>query len=142
LRTVTVAEQLREHGLRVTAGRIAVLEAISELGGHPDALAVASHVRAARGSVSTQAVYDALSALAGAGLLRAIEPPGSSVRYETRVADNHHHLVCRACGTIVDVDCEAPGAPCLHPTGDHGFAIDEAEVVFWGVCLRCRAASP
>ena len=109
-----------------------------ELGGHPDALRVAHHVREPRGGASTQAVYDALGALTGAGLLRRIEPPGSPARYETRVADNHHHLVCRSCGTIVDVDCAAGEAPCLHPADDHGFAIDEAEVVFWGECERCR----
>ena len=135
------ADQLREHGLRVTAGRVAVLAAVRELDGHPDALSVAARVREVRGGASTQAVYDALGALTGAGLLRRIEPPGSPARYETRVADNHHHLVCRSCGQIVDVDCAAGGAPCLQPADDHGFAIDEAEVVFWGEGERCRGAA-
>jgi Fur family ferric uptake transcriptional regulator len=137
---VNPADQLRKHGLRVTTGRVAVLGAVTELGGHPDALSVARRVRTVRGGASTQAVYDALSVLTGAGLLRRIEPPGSPARYETRVADNHHHLVCRSCGTIVDVDCAAGVAPCLHPADDHGFAVDEAEVVFWGACEDCRAA--
>jgi Fur family ferric uptake transcriptional regulator len=135
------AEQLRERGLRVTAGRLAVMRAVRELGGHPDAGTIASTVRAHLGSVSTQAVYDTLGTLTGAGLLRRIEPPGSPARYEDRVGDNHHHLICRSCRRIVDVDCAAGEAPCLHPSDDQGFDIDEAEVVFWGECETCRSAA-
>jgi Fe2+ or Zn2+ uptake regulation protein len=139
--TVPAAQQLRDRGLRVTAGRLAVLRAIEELGGHPDAGTIAAAVRARLGSVSTQAVYDTLSTLTTAGLLRRIEPPGSPARYETRVGDNHHHLICRTCRRIADVDCAAGEAPCLHPSDDHGFDIDEAEVVFWGECETCRTAA-
>jgi Fur family transcriptional regulator, stress-responsive regulator len=135
------AEELRARGLRVTAGRLAVLGAVSDLGGHPDTGAITSRVRKRLGSASTQAVYDTLSTLTDVGLLRRIEPPGSPARYETRVGDNHHHLICRSCRRIVDVDCAAPDAPCLHPSDEHGFAIDEAEVVFWGECEDCRAPS-
>jgi Fur family ferric uptake transcriptional regulator len=135
------AEQLRKRGLRVTAGRLAVLRTVGELGGHPDAGAIAASVRAQLGSASTQAVYDTLSTLTGAGLLRRIEPPGSPARYETRVGDNHHHLICRTCRRIADVDCAAGAAPCLHPAEDLGFAVDEAEVVFWGRCEACRTAA-
>jgi Fur family ferric uptake transcriptional regulator len=135
------AEQLRTRGLRVTAGRLAVIRAVGELGGHPDAGAVAVAVRDHLGSVSTQAVYDTLGTLTAAGLLRRIEPPGSPARYETRVGDNHHHLICRSCRRIVDVDCAAGEAPCMHPADDQGFDIDEAEVVFWGECGTCRAAA-
>src|SRR4051812_49167456 len=134
------ADQLRERGLRVTAGRLAVLRAVAELGGHPDAGTVAAAVRASLGSASTQAVYDTLGALTAAGLLRRIEPPGSPARYETRVGDNHHHLICRTCRRIADVDCAVGEAPCLHPADEQGFAVDEAEVVFWGECEACRSA--
>src|SRR3954452_8647254 len=139
--TVSAAQQLRDRGLRVTAGRLAVLRAVEELGGHPDAGTIAATVRARLGTVSTQAVYDTLGTLTTAGLLRRIEPPGSPARYETRVGDNHHHLICRTCRRIADVDCAAGEAPCLHPSDDHGFAIDEAEVVFWGQCDDCRTAA-
>jgi Fur family ferric uptake transcriptional regulator len=132
------AEDLRERGLRVTAGRLAILRAVGEHGDHPDAGAITSAVRDRLGSASTQAVYDALATLTNVGLLRRIEPPGSPARYETRVGDNHHHLICRSCRRIVDVDCAAGEAPCLHPSDEHGFAIDEAEVVFWGLCDDCR----
>lgn len=132
--------QLRAAGLRVTAPRVAVLTAV---GAHPhtDADRVAAEVRAQLGSVSTQAVYDVLKACVNAGLLRRIEPAGSPARYETRTGDNHHHLVCRGCGVVVDVDCVVGQAPCLTPSDDHGFLVDEAEVVFWGVCAQCRAQS-
>lgn len=129
--------QLRAAGLRVTAPRIAVLNAVAATP-HADADRVAATVREALGSVSTQAVYDVLRACVRAGILRRIEPAGSAARYETRTGDNHHHLVCRGCGTVVDLDCVVGSAPCLEPADDHGFAIDEAEVVFWGLCPTCR----
>ncbi|MFD4293806.1 Fur family transcriptional regulator [Rhodococcus sp. NPDC058505] len=129
---------LRSAGLRVTAPRVAVLNAVAARP-HTDADGVAAEVRADLGSVSTQAVYDVLKACVKAGLVRRIEPAGSPALFETRTGDNHHHLVCRACGTVVDVDCAVGHAPCLEPSNAHGFAIDEAEVVFWGVCPSCRA---
>ncbi|WP_433661221.1 Fur family transcriptional regulator [Nocardia sp. CA-128927] len=132
--------QLRAAGLRVTAPRIAVLDAVAAAP-HSDADRVAATVRAALGSVSTQAVYDVLRACVNAGLLRRIEPAGSAALYETRAGDNHHHLVCRSCDTVVDVDCVVGSAPCLQPADDHGFAVDEAEVVFWGLCPTCRTKS-
>lgn len=135
------AERLRAHGLRVTASRIAVLAALAELPGHPDADAVRRAARARLGSISTQAVYDALSALVERGLARRIQPAGGPARYETRVGDNHHHIVCRACGAVVDVDCVVGEAPCLHPSSRSGFTVDEAEVVFWGLCPDCRPGS-
>ncbi|WP_069165618.1 Fur family transcriptional regulator [Nocardia altamirensis] len=130
--------QLHAAGLRVTAPRIAVLDAVAATP-HADADRVAAAVRESLGSVSTQAVYDVLRACVHAGLLRRIEPAGSAARYETRTGDNHHHLVCRDCGTVVDIDCVVGAAPCLEPGDDHGFAIDEAEVVFWGLCPACRS---
>ena len=133
-------ELLRDRGLKVTASRLAVLRAVEELGGHPDAAAIAGHARERLGSVSTQAVYDGLHALSAAGLLRRIEPAGHPARYETRVGDNHHHVVCRNCGMTADVDCATGQTPCLHPSDDHGFALDEAEVIFWGLCRDCRPA--
>ena len=136
------ADDLRDRGLRPTPGRLAVLRAVAEHGDHPDVATITDTVRAELGSASGQAVYDTLSALTGAGLLRRIEPPGSPTRYEARVGDNHHHLICRGCRRIADVDCAAGGAPCLHPADGHGFAIDEAEVVFWGLCDACRDAQP
>jgi Fur family ferric uptake transcriptional regulator len=127
---------LRGAGLRVTASRLAVLTAVAE-GGHLTADQVAADVRGRVGTISTQAVYDVLGALTRAGLTRRIEPAGSPARYEGRVGDNHHHLVCRGCGTVVDVDCAVGAAPCLDPVDDHGFTIDEAEVVYWGLCPDC-----
>ena len=109
--------------------------------GHPDADAVRAAVAQRLGSVSTQAVYDILHSLTEAGLLRSIEPAGHPARYETRVGDNHHHLVCRACGATRDVDCAAGHAPCLAPSQHEGFLIDEAEVIFWGLCADCRHAN-
>jgi Fur family ferric uptake transcriptional regulator len=132
-------ERLRARGLKVTASRLAVLRAVDELGGHPDAAAIATHARVRLGSVSTQAIYDGLHALESAGLLRRIAPMGSPARYETRVGDNHHHLVCRSCGAAEDVDCSMGEAPCLHPEDDRGFVIDEAEVIYWGLCASCVA---
>ncbi|WP_280386995.1 Fur family transcriptional regulator [Nocardia wallacei] len=131
-------ERLRAAGLRVTAPRVAVLDAVTAQP-HSDADRVAATVREQLGSVSTQAVYDVLRACVNAGLLRRIEPAGSSALYEARIGDNHHHhLVCRNCGTVVDVDCAVGSAPCLDPPDAHGFAIDEAEVVYWGLCPTCR----
>jgi Fur family transcriptional regulator, stress-responsive regulator len=133
---------LRTAGLRVTAPRLAVLGAIPA-GAHLDADTVAHAVRADLGRVSTQAVYDVLRALTGAGLLRRIDIPGdTAARYERRVADNHHHLVCRSCGDVLDVDCAIGAAPCLTPSDDAGYVIDEAEVVYWGYCPACRRADP
>lgn len=130
------AESLRTAGLRVTRPRLAVLEA---LGTHPhaDTATVLGAVRADLPTVSHQAVYDCLAALTDAGLLRRIQPAGSSARYELHGHDNHHHLVCRSCGEVVDVDCGVGGAPCLTAPDDHGFAIDEAEVIYWGTCPAC-----
>ena len=132
------AERLRERGLKVTGPRLAVLAAMEELGGHPDADAIGTAARARLGSLSTQAVYDILNALTQANLVRRIEPAGSPARYETRVGDNHHHLVCRVCGTTRDVDCAVGHAPCLQPSDNLGFAVDQAEVIFWGTCPDCR----
>ncbi|NLU83396.1 Fur family transcriptional regulator [Rhodococcus sp. HNM0569] len=133
--------QLRTAGLRVTAPRVAVLNAVAA-DPHSDADHIAAAVRDELGSVSTQAVYDVLKACTAAGLLRRIEPAGSAARYEARTGDNHHHLVCRSCGTVVDVDCVVGEAPCLTPSQTHGFAVDEAEVVFWGLCASCRRDAP
>ncbi|GJJ19955.1 Fur family transcriptional regulator [Mycolicibacterium mageritense] len=132
--------RLRAVGLRVTAPRVAVLEALAAEP-HSTADDVAGRVRQTLGSVSTQAVYDVLRACVNAGLVRRIEPAGSSARYETRATDNHHHLVCRVCGRVADVDCAVGHAPCLEPSELAGFAVDEAEVVFWGVCPECQAAN-
>ncbi|MGW6427150.1 Fur family transcriptional regulator [Nocardia sp. NPDC055053] len=128
---------LRDAGLRVTAPRIAVLNAVAAHP-HSDAEAIAAVARATLGTVSTQAVYDVLNACVRVGILRRIEPAGSPARFETRTGDNHHHLVCRSCGAVVDTECVVGAAPCLQPADDHGFTIDEAEVVFWGLCPDCR----
>jgi Fur family transcriptional regulator, stress-responsive regulator len=127
---------LRRHGVRVTAQRLAVLRALA---GRPHSTAddLYTEVRAASGAISRQAVYDVLAALTDKGLLRRIQPAGSPARYEHRVGDNHHHLVCRSCGQVVDADCATGEAPCLNAVDDAGFAIEEAEVVYWGRCPRC-----
>jgi Fur family transcriptional regulator, stress-responsive regulator len=127
---------LRQASLHVTRPRLAVLAAVH---GHPhaDTYSLIGLVREQLGGVSQQAVYDVLDALTRAGLLRRIQPRGSVARYESRVGDNHHHVVCRSCGTIADVDCAVGAAPCLTAENDHGFAIDEAEVIYWGVCPAC-----
>ena len=130
---------LRGSGLRVTAPRVAVLKALAARP-HSTADDIATDVRETLGSVSTQAVYDVLRACVGVGLVRRIEPAGSSALYETRTGDNHHHLVCRLCGAVTDVDCVVGDAPCLEPSDLAGFDVDEAEVVFWGTCADCRAA--
>ncbi|WP_249714697.1 Fur family transcriptional regulator [Rhizomonospora bruguierae] len=132
------AERLRARGLRVTRPRLAVLEVLAE-GGHLEVEEIARRVRARLESVSTQAVYDVLAALSRAGLARRLEPAGSPARYEARTGDNHHHVVCRGCGEIGDVDCAVGAAPCLEPSTSHGFMIDEAEVTFWGLCGACQS---
>jgi Fur family transcriptional regulator, stress-responsive regulator len=129
-------ELLRESGLRVTPQRIAVLRAVSDQP-HTTADDVAATVKTQIGSISVQAVYDALAALTDKGLLRRIDPAGSPARYENRVGDNHHHLICRGCGRMVDVDCAVGEAPCLTAAEDFGFEIDEAEVIYWGRCPEC-----
>lgn len=137
--TPDARQQLRDVGLRVTAPRVAALDVLAR---HPHSTAdvVAAAVRSQLGGVSTQTVYDVLRICTDRGLLRRIEPAGSPVRYENRIGDNHHHLVCRVCGEIRDIDCVVGEAPCLAPDTDHGFVIDEAEVTFWGVCSDCRSA--
>jgi len=130
---------LRGAELRVTRPRIAVLTAVRE---HPHAETntIVEAVRADLGEVSTQAVYDVLRALTEAGLVRRIEPAGSLARYESRTGDNHHHVVCRSCGAIADVDCATGATPCLTASNANGFVIDEAEVTYWGLCPECAAA--
>ena len=128
---------LRNAGLRVTRPRLAVLDAV-HAEPHLDTKALITASRARLGAVSHQAVYDVLRALVDAGLVRRIEPEGSDARYEARVGDNHHHVVCRGCGAIADVDCAVGHAPCLTPSDDSGFVIDEAEVVYWGRCGACQ----
>jgi len=128
---------LRERGLRVTRPRLAVLDILTQ-GGHLEVEEITRQARARLDSVSTQAVYDVLGALSRAGLARRIEPAGSPARFEARVGDNHHHIVCRSCGTIEDVDCVVGERPCLQPGTGHGFEVDEAEVTFWGLCPACR----
>jgi Fur family ferric uptake transcriptional regulator len=128
---------LRSAALRVTAPRVAVLQEVHHRP-HADVDTIVTGVRERIGSVSTQAVYDVLRALTEAGLVRRIEPAGSPARFEARVGDNHHHVVCRGCGAISDVDCAVGEAPCLEPSSADGFAIDEAEVTYWGLCPGCR----
>jgi len=130
---------LRGAALRVTRPRVAVLAAVHDHP-HADTSSIIGHVRAGLGEVSHQAVYDVLAALTDAGLVRRIDPPGSVARYESRVGDNHHHLVCRSCGSIADVDCAVGTAPCLTASDDHGYALDEAEVIYWGLCPTCSTA--
>jgi Fur family ferric uptake transcriptional regulator len=134
--SLEVEDLLRGAGLRVTRPRVGVLSAVYDHP-HADTDSIAGVVRADLGEVSTQAVYDVLRALTSAGLVRRIVPPGSVARYESRVGDNHHHVVCRSCGSIADVDCAVGDAPCLAASDDHGYAIDEAEVVYWGTCPSC-----
>jgi Fur family ferric uptake transcriptional regulator len=136
--TLDAEPLLRGAALRVTRPRVAVLTAVHE---HPhlDTESIIGVVRADLGEVSAQAVYDVLRALTAAGLVRRIEPAGSAARYESRVGDNHHHVMCRSCGEIADVDCAVGDTPCLTASDDHGYAIDEAEVVYWGRCPACSA---
>ena len=130
------SDLLREHGLPVTAQRLAVMRAVSARP-HATADAIAEGVRAEIGAISKQAVYDVLGILAKKGLIRRIQPAGSPARFEDRTGDNHHHLICRSCGMTVDVDCAVGKTPCLHAASDSGFVIDEAEVVYWGTCPDC-----
>jgi Fur family ferric uptake transcriptional regulator len=134
--TAELEDLLRNASLHVTRPRVAVLAAVYEHP-HADTYSIIGRVRRELGGVSQQAVYDVLKALTEAGLLRRIQPRGSVARYESRVADNHHHVVCRACGAIADVDCAVGDAPCLTAAQDHGFAIEEAEVIYWGLCPGC-----
>ncbi len=129
-------EAIRDVGLRVTAPRVAVIECLSERP-HSSADALRQPMNDQLGAVSTQAIYDVLNALTEAGLVRRIEPAGHPALFETRTDDNHHHLVCRECGAIEDVDCATDKRPCLDAADDHGFAIDEAEVIYWGICPEC-----
>jgi Fe2+ or Zn2+ uptake regulation protein len=137
------ADRLRQRGIQVTAQRLAVLKAVG-VQPHATADTVAEIARAEIGAISLQAVYDALALLVTEGLVRRIQPSGSPARFETRVGDNHHHLICRSCGRVVDVDCAVGAAPCLTASDDQGFEIDEAEVAYWGRCADClaRATTP
>ena len=135
----STAEELRGVGLRVTAARVALLETVRE-GDHLGVEAIASGVRGRIGHISVQAVYDAHHALTAAGLIRRIEPAGRPPRFEGRVGDNHHYIVCRSCGVVTDVDCAVGEVPCLTASDDHGYSIDEAEVIYWGLCPDCSTA--
>jgi len=136
--TADLERMLRDAALRVTRPRLAVLSAVHDHP-HADTDSIIRAVRQSLGEVSHQAVYDVLRALTSAGLLRRIQPSGSVARYESRVGDNHHHVVCRTCGAIADVDCAVGAAPCLAASDDHGFAVDEAEVTYWARCPECVA---
>lgn len=138
--TTDVEQSLRDAGLRVTRQRSAVLTAVNAHP-HADTATIIESARQNIAGLSHQAVYDALKALTESGLVRCIEPAGSVARYEARTGDNHHHLVCRTCSRIVDIDCAIGAAPCLTPSHDHGFVIDEAEVVFWGQCPSCASTN-
>ena len=133
-------ELLRAAGLRVTAPRVTVLQVLADRP-HASVDDVTAAVRAELGSVSTQAIYDVLRVCCDAGIVRRIEPAGAPALHELRVGDNHHHMVCRGCGVVHDVDCAVGDAPCLEPSEDHGFHLDEAEVVYWGLCPQCSATS-
>jgi Fe2+ or Zn2+ uptake regulation protein len=133
-----ITQRLREAGLRVTATRVSVLGVLDVSVDHPRVDQIIERVRGAGVSISTQATYDVCEALHHAGLARKIEPAGGPARFESRTGDNHHHLVCRACGVAVDVDCPVGEAPCLDPSDAQGFTIEEAEVTYWGLCPDCR----
>lgn len=135
------ADALRERGIQVTAQRLAVLRAVSAYP-HVTADRVIEVVKSEIGAISRQSVYDALSMLVAEGLVRRIQPARSPALFEARVGDNHHHVICRNCGRTTDVDCATGEAPCLAPAEDHGFQIDEAEVIFWGRCPDCAAQPP
>ncbi len=135
-----VGRLLRQHGVQVTAQRLAIMRAVSSRP-HATADELTDQVRAVIGSISRQAVYDTLGVLVDKRLVRRIQPAGSAARYEDRVDDNHHHLICRACGTTFDIACAVGAMPCLTADDDHGFEIDEAEVIYWGHCPSCRTAA-
>ncbi len=132
--------RLREQGVQVTAQRLAVMRAVGDQP-HSTAAEITSEVRGKIGAVSLQAVYDALAMLTGKGIIRRIEPAGSTARYEARVGDNHHHLVCRECNRMVDVDCAVGHTPCVEPADPAGYAVDEAEIIYWGLCPECQTAN-
>lgn len=132
-----IEQLLRQHGVHVTAQRLAIMRALSERP-HATADDLADDVRGVIGTISRQAVYDSLGVLVDKQLIRRIQPAGSSARYEDRAGDNHHHLICRECGAMVDIDCAVGYTPCLTADDDHGYVIDEAEVIYWGVCPTCR----
>lgn len=134
--TEVAAQLLRQHGVQVTAQRLAIMQAVSARP-HATADQLSDDVRAVIGSISRQAVYDALGVLVDKNLVRRIQPAGSAARYEDRVGDNHHHLICRSCGTTFDIGCAVGEVPCLTANDDHGFEIDEAEVIYWGRCPPC-----
>ena len=134
------AEALRGHGVQVTAQRIAVLRAVAD-NPHATAEEVAQVARNEIGAISRQSVYDALGTLVEAGLLQRIQPVGSAARYENRVGDNHHHLICRGCGQVLDVDCAVGETPCLTASNNQGYQIDQADVAYWGRCPACQSAS-
>ncbi len=138
--TAEAQQQLRQHGVQVTAQRLAILRAVATRP-HATADELATDVRTLIGSISRQAVYDALSVMVDKGLVRRIQPSGFAARYENRVKDNHHHLICRACDAMFDVDCAVGKTPCLTADDDHGFEIDEAEVIYWGLCPLCRKSA-
>lgn len=131
---------LRQHGVQVTAQRLAIMRVVA---GHPHATAdqLGDEVRSQLGAISRQSVYDSLGMLVDKNLVRRIQPAGSPARYETRVGDNHHHLICRSCRTMFDVDCATGEVPCLTADDDHGFEVDEAEVIYWGRCPTCRKSA-
>jgi len=135
-----LSQVLREHNVQVTAQRLAVLRAVTNRP-HCTADVVAEEARGEIGAISRQAVYDALAILADKGLIRRIQPAGSPALYEDRVGDNHHHAICRACGKTVDIDCAVGDTPCLNAADDSGYQIDEAEVIFWGLCPECLTAN-
>lgn len=135
---MTDGDALREHGLRVTRPRLAVLDAVGHVP-HADTDRVLTEVRRSLPTVSVQAMYDVLRALTDVGLVRRIEPAGHPARYERRVGDNHHHIVCRGCGALDDVDCAIGAAPCLEPSSSGGFTIETAEVTYWGLCPACQS---
>jgi len=133
-----LSRRLRSAGLRITGPRLAVLTVVQGTGQHRDVIEIAEAARERLGTLSTQAVYDNLDILVEAGLVRRIQISGQPARYEARVGDNHHHIVCRSCGATIDVDCAVGAAPCLSPSTNHGFVVEEAEVIFWGICPQCQ----
>lgn len=137
----SLEDRLRQAKLRITAPRLAVLHVVETDGKHRDAEYIIRAIRNRIPKMSRQAIFDNLNALTAAGILRRIEPAGRPALYETRVGDNHHHLICRACFTTVDIDCAIGTKPCLQPANDHNYVIDEAEVVFWGLCPNCQIQS-